>query len=274
MRGPKLLSVVRFLDRPHPPTPGGCFQLFKEKRGGGCPRRMRAFLTTCGQTDSGHTSWGSVRTPSPGLSWQQNPAVLALNSSFLVHTFGASLVAQVSSGDTFARAHIHSACGHRAHLDTGLQHAWPPLQALGVPPNNHIRVSVGGDEPPRAQLEVALGLCTLTARGDFRSEASVTHNWTLALVNQNRSRSNGFLPDVYQIRDEVTWLIPEKGRLISTASICWEQTEPSPKVSQQLNYNDWKQMGYLSRETCNVIIPVRKAFHKYIQRGTVPLFLE
>ena len=183
MRGPKLLSIVRFLDRPHPPTPGGCFQLFKEKRGGGCPRRMRAFLTTCGQTDSGHTSWGSVRTPSPGLSWQQNPAVLALNSSFLVHTFGASLVAQVSSGDTFARAHIHSACGHRAHLDTGLQHAWPPLQALGVPPNNHIRVSVGGDEPPRAQLEVALGLCTLTARGDFRSEASVTHNWTLALVN-------------------------------------------------------------------------------------------
>ena len=145
MRGPKLLSVVRFLDRPHPPTPGGCFQLFKEKRGGGCPRRMRAFLTTCGQTDSGHTSWGSVRTPSPGLSWQQNPAVLALNSSFLVHTFGASLVAQVSSGDTFARAHIHSACGHRAHLDTGLQHAWPPLQALGVPPNNHIRVSVGGE---------------------------------------------------------------------------------------------------------------------------------
>ena len=126
---------------------------------------------------------GFWRDPSPGLSWQQNPAVLMLNGSFLVHTFGASLVAQVSSGDTFARAHIHSACGHRAHLDTGLQHAWPPLQALGVPSNNHIRVSVGGDEPPRAQLEVALGLCTLTARGDFRSEASVTHNWTLALVN-------------------------------------------------------------------------------------------
>lgn len=144
---------------------------------------MRAFLTTCGQMDSGHTSWDSVGTPSPGLSWQQNPAVLTLNGSFLVHTFGASLVAQVSSEDTFARAHIHSACGHRAHLDTGLQHAWPPLQALGVPPNNHIRVSMWEDEPPRAQLEVALGLCTLTARGDFRSEASVTHNWTLALVN-------------------------------------------------------------------------------------------
>ena len=54
----------------------------------------------------------------------------------------------------------------------------------------------------------------------------------------NRSRSDSFLPDVYQIWDEVIWLTPEKGHLISTAPICWEQTEPSPKVSQQLNYND------------------------------------
>ena len=51
----------------------------------------------------------------------------------------------------------------------------------------------------------------------------------------NRSRSNGFLPDVYQIWDEVIWLTPEKRGLISTAPMCWEQTEPSPKVSQQLN---------------------------------------
>ncbi|CAI9172796.1 unnamed protein product [Rangifer tarandus platyrhynchus] len=113
----------------------------------------------------------------------QNPAVLTLNGSFLVHSVGASLVAQVSSGNTFARAHVHSASGHRAYLDTGLQQAWPPLQALGVPPSNHIRMSMGGDEAPRAQLEVALGLCALTARGDFRSEASATHNWTLVLVN-------------------------------------------------------------------------------------------
>ena len=69
----------------------------------------------------------------------------------------------------------------------------------------------------------------------------------------NRSRSNGFLPDVYQIQDEVIWLTPEKGRLISTAPICWEQTEPSPKVSQ-LNYNDWKKLGFLPQEICNVII--------------------
>ena len=72
----------------------------------------------------------------------------------------------------------------------------------------------------------------------------------------NRSRSNGFLPDIYQIWDEVIWLTPEKGRLISTALIWWEQTRPSPKVSQQLNYNDWKQLGFLPQEICNVIIPM------------------
>ena len=37
---------------------------------------------------------------------------------------------------------------------------------------------------------------------------------------------------------EVIWLTPEKGHLMSTAPICWEETEPSPKVSQQLNYSD------------------------------------
>ena len=36
----------------------------------------------------------------------------------------------------------------------------------------------------------------------------------------NRSRSDGFLPDVYQIWDEVISLTPEKGRLISTVPIC------------------------------------------------------
>ena len=43
---------------------------------------------------------------------------------------------------------------------------------------------------------------------------------------------------------------------MSTAPICWEKTEPSPKVSQQLNYNDWKQLGFLLQDVCNVIIPV------------------
>ena len=34
------------------------------------------------------------------------------------------------------------------------------------------------------------------------------------------------------------------------------QTEPSPKVSQQLNYNDWKQLGFLPQKICNIIIPM------------------
>ena len=80
-------------------------------------------------------------------------------------------------------------------------------------------------------------------------------DYTLSRINDyfaahktNRSRSDSFLPDVYQIWGEVIWLTPEKGRLISTAPICWEQTEPSPKVSQQLIYNDWKQLGFLPQE--------------------------
>ena len=72
----------------------------------------------------------------------------------------------------------------------------------------------------------------------------------------NRSGSNAFLPDVYQIWDEVIWLTPQKGRLVSITPICWEQTESSPKVSQQLHYNDWKQLGFWPQELCNVIIPV------------------
>ena len=112
--------------------------------------------------------------------------MLSLNGSLLVHTRTASLAAQISSGDTFARAHVHTACGHHhIHLDTGLQHAWPPLEALGVAPDNHVQVSVAGDEPTGAGLAVALGQCALTARGDISPEANTTHtNWTLSLVNR------------------------------------------------------------------------------------------
>lgn len=120
---------------------------------------------------------------SPCLSWGQNPTVLSLNGSLRVHTYGASLAARVSSGNTFAQAHVHTAGGHHARLDTGLQHTWPPLEALGVPPNNHLQVSVVGDDPPRAQLEVTLGSCALAAHGDVRTQANATHNWTLDLVN-------------------------------------------------------------------------------------------
>ena len=50
----------------------------------------------------------------------------------------------------------------------------------------------------------------------------------------NGSRSNGFLPDVYQIQDEVIWLTPEKGCPISTAPVCWEQIEPSQMLVNNL----------------------------------------
>ena len=99
----------------------------------------------------------------------------------------------------------------------------------------------------------------------FNYGHNVTFNfdYTLSQFNDyftthkaNRSRSNGFLPDVYQIWDEVIWLTPEKGRLLSTAPICWEQTELIPKVNQQLHCNDWKQLGFLPQEVCNIIIPM------------------
>ena len=65
---------------------------------------------------------------------------------------------------------------------------------------------------------------------------------------ENGSRSCGFLPDIYQIWYEVIWLTPEKGSLISSSPICWEQIEPSPEVRQQLNYNYWKQLGFFLRK--------------------------
>ena len=115
---------------------------------------------------------------------------------------------------------------------------------------------------PMASTNPKLDWCN-TLYFNYGHNVTFNFDYTLSRFNDyfathkaNRSRSNGFLPDVYQIWDEVIWLTPEKGRLISTASICWEQTEPSPKVSQQLNYNDWKQLGFLPQEICNVIIPV------------------
>ena len=66
----------------------------------------------------------------------------------------------------------------------------------------------------------------------------------------NGSRSDGFLPDIYKIWDEVIWLTPEKGRLMSSALICWEQIEPSPKVRTTIMIgNNW---GFcLKKYACN-----------------------
>ena len=51
----------------------------------------------------------------------------------------------------------------------------------------------------------------------------------------NGSRSDDFIPDVYQIWDEVIWLTPEKQHLMSCALICWEQIEPSQKLANNIS---------------------------------------
>ena len=55
----------------------------------------------------------------------------------------------------------------------------------------------------------------------FNSDYTLSHfNDYFATRKANRSGSNAFLPDVYQIWNEVIWLTPEKGCLVSTAPIC------------------------------------------------------
>ena len=82
-------------------------------------------------------------------------------------------------------------------------------------------------------------LCTLTMAIMWLSTLIVQHldlmSILLNIKKVNGSRSHGFLPNVYQIWDEVIWLTPEKGRLLPNAPKRWEQIEPSPEVSWQLN---------------------------------------
>ena len=67
-------------------------------------------------------------------------------------------------------------------------------------------------------------LCTLTGH-------IITYNfdYTLSWFNdyfaahKKINGFDGFLPNVYQIWDEVIWLTPEKGCLMSSDPICWEQ---------------------------------------------------
>ena len=91
---------------------------------------------------------------------------------------------------------------------------------------------------------------------NFDSTLSWFNDYFASHKKVNGSWSGGFLPDVYQIWDEVIWLTPEKECLLSNAPICWKQIESSPEVSQQLNYNYWKQLGFLPQELCNILIPV------------------
>ena len=69
---------------------------------------------------------------------------------------------------------------------------------------------------------------------NFDYTLSWFNNYFGAQKKVDGSRSGGFLSDVYQICNEVIWLSPEKGHLVSNTSICWEPKEPYPEVSQQL----------------------------------------
>ena len=58
----------------------------------------------------------------------------------------------------------------------------------------------------------------------------------------NGSRSAGFLPDVYELWDEIIWLMPENGCLLSNVPICWEQKSHTQKLADNLIImigNDW-----------------------------------
>ena len=76
------------------------------------------------------------------------------------------------------------------------------------------------------------------------------NDYSAAHKKTNKSRSDGFLHDVYQIWKQIIWLTPEKGHLMSSALICWEQIEPSPKVRTTImTGNNW---GFcLKKYTCN-----------------------
>ena len=50
---------------------------------------------------------------------------------------------------------------------------------------------------------------------NFDYTLSWFNNYFATYKKVNRSRYSGFLPDVYQIRDEVIWLPPKKGHLLS-----------------------------------------------------------
>ena len=97
---------------------------------------------------------------------------------------------------------------------------------------------------------------------NYRHNVTLKFDYTLfneyfaAHKKRNGSRSDDFIPDVYQIWDEVLWLTPEKRHLKFCAPIYWEQIEPSLEVSQQRKYNDWKRLGFLPQELCNITMPL------------------
>ena len=110
----------------------------------------------------------------------------------------------------------------------------------------------------------------------FNYGHNVTFNfdYTLSRFNDyfathkaNRSGSNGFLPDVYQIWDEVMWLTPEKGHLISINGnplqySCLENPMDGGAwwAAAYGVAQSWTRLKWLSSSIWSILI-VRQTFH-------------
>ena len=64
-------------------------------------------------------------------------------------------------------------------------------------------------------------------------------------------QASRYLEQYYQVWDEYFWMTPEKGQLITPATICWEQKEQKVGFGDRpLDPKELKYMGYLSPEQC------------------------
>ena len=87
----------------------------------------------------------------------------------------------------------------------------------------------------------------------------VTKAYPLYLKNKKEKSSlttkggqaSRYVEQFYRVWDEYFWMTPEKGQLITPATICWEQKEQRVGFSDHpLDPKELKYMGYLSPEQC------------------------
>ena len=70
-------------------------------------------------------------------------------------------------------------------------------------------------------------------------------------------QASRYLEQYYQVWDKYFWMTPEKGQLITPATICWEQKEQKIGFGDHpLDPKELKYMGYLAPEQCKQILEV------------------
>ncbi|XP_057575623.1 endogenous retrovirus group PABLB member 1 Env polyprotein-like [Hippopotamus amphibius kiboko] len=72
-------------------------------------------------------------------------------------------------------------------------------------------------------------------------------------INQSKNikKNTRFSGEYYQIWDEYLWMTPEKGQLITSATICWEQKEHTFGFNNRsLQRFELKPVGFLSSSMC------------------------